>query len=52
MLRSALDGPDRASQSAAGVRAAAAHLGAGEYEDAYPALRTALDYLPRPGRDG
>lgn len=47
MLRAALDRPERSGRSAAAVLAAAAHLSAGEYEDAYLALRTAQDHLPR-----
>jgi hypothetical protein len=53
MLRATLDHhrPPRASSateaSAAAVRTACAHLAAGEHEDAYLALCTAYDYLPR-----
>jgi hypothetical protein len=53
MLRATLDQhrPPRASPateaSAAAVRTACAHLAAGEHEDAYLALCTAYDYLPR-----
>ncbi len=56
MLRATLDGPDLPGPSAAAVRTACAHLAAEEYEDAYLALRTATDHLPRrsaalPGHD-
>jgi hypothetical protein len=53
MLRATLDHhrPPRASSateaSAAAVRTACAHLAAGEHEDAYLALCTAYDFLPR-----
>src|SRR4051794_17492221 len=47
MLRASLDGPDLPDPSMAAVRTACAHLAAAEYEDAYLALRTAKDHLPR-----
>lgn len=53
MLLASLDHhrPPRASSateaSTAAVRTACAHLAAGEHEDAYLALCTAYDYLPR-----
>ena len=53
MLRTSLEHhrPPRASSateaSAAAVRTACAHLAAGEHEDAYLALCTAYDFLPR-----
>jgi hypothetical protein len=47
MLRASRDGPDLPGPSMAAVRTACAHLAAAEYEDAYLALRTAKDHLPR-----
>lgn len=39
-------------EAAAAVRTACAHLAAAELEDAYLALRAAVDRLPRGGRPG
>ncbi len=54
MLRATLDHHHRSPRaspgteaSAAAVRTACAHLAAGEHEDAYLALCTAYDFLPR-----
>ena len=58
MLRTCLEHPnqpDRIGPATAAIRTACAHLSAHEYEDAYLALRTAVDHLPRPThgrRDG
>jgi hypothetical protein len=49
MLRDALESPASArfAEAVGAVRTACAYLAAGELEDAYLALRTALDRLPR-----
>ena len=49
MLRDAVESPTgaRSADAVGAVRTACAYLAAGELEDAYLALRTALDRLPR-----